>query len=785
MARTIAILAPSSVPFQMGGAEKTWWAMREALASRGAIVDVIKIPSREDTFAELIASYEQFSKLDLSHFETLITTKYPAWIAPHPNHICYMMHPMRLMYDHYRFTGQPETLLNPPERLAPLLKLIRKPDPDRADLDAVFELARRALAIKSLPPSLFALPGPLIREIVHFFDRVALAKSQIKSHLAISRTVAGRKDYFPPGVRAKELYHATDLEGFHCREGEYFFTVSRLNSPKRIPLLIEAMKYVKGDIKLKIAGSGQDAAALRKLAAADSRISFLGHVSDEELIDLYAGAIAVPFAPMDEDFGMVTIEAMKSGKPVITTTDSGGVAELVRAGETGLVVAPEPEAIGGAMNDLASDRGKAEAMGSAARDFASQITWDNWAGKLLDIMDSDPEGAKRAIVLSHFEADASGPGGPRRLYHFCAGLARDFDVRIICVGEKTQNDVRERQLGRRIHQTSLPWSGAALAEADRLAESLNACADDAALMRHAASDGQLFAALRQYGANAACVILCHPWLYGAAEACLPDLPLVYEAQDVEADLKPTILGDAAICGEIADLEKRVCEKSALIFACSPGDRDRFADLYGQNKEKILVLPHGCDVSEPLADREKLSRRLPYKNSRIALFIASGHKPNKDAAFALFDIASKVKDVEFLIAGSVSTERDVWDAEKPKNVHLVGVVSERVKNILLARADLALNPVCGGSGVNLKSIEYLARGVPCISTPVGMRGLAVESGPACQIVDIERFPEAIGAFFANRPDANFMAESAARFSAQFAWENVLKPLAPAIKALAGE
>ena len=68
---------------------------------------------------------------------------------------------------------------------------------------------------------------------------------------------------------------------------------------------------------------------------------FAGRVSDAEAVDLYAGARAVYYAPVDEDYGFATIEAFASAKPVITTTDAGGVLEFVEHDVTGLVAAPD------------------------------------------------------------------------------------------------------------------------------------------------------------------------------------------------------------------------------------------------------------------------------------------------------------------------------------------------------------------------------------------------------------------------------------------------------------
>jgi len=65
------------------------------------------------------------------------------------------------------------------------------------------------------------------------------------------------------------------------------------------------------------------------------RCEFLGYVSNERLLDLYARCLAVYHGPVDEDYGLVTIEAMKAHKAVLTAHDSGGAAEFVVDGESG------------------------------------------------------------------------------------------------------------------------------------------------------------------------------------------------------------------------------------------------------------------------------------------------------------------------------------------------------------------------------------------------------------------------------------------------------------------
>ena len=94
--------------------------------------------------------------------------------------------------------------------------------------------------------------------------------------------------------------------------------------------------------------------------------SFLGAVTDEQLLDLYAGALVVPFVPVQEDYGLITIEAFKSQKPVITCRDSGEPLQFVRDGVTGCVVEPEEGALADRLAYLVDHPDAAAEMGTRA-----------------------------------------------------------------------------------------------------------------------------------------------------------------------------------------------------------------------------------------------------------------------------------------------------------------------------------------------------------------------------------------------------------------------------------
>jgi glycosyltransferase involved in cell wall biosynthesis len=124
--------------------------------------------------------------------------------------------------------------------------------------------------------------------------------------------------------RIKKYYHKdavvihppVDVKNFSIMKDiesqKYFLMVGRLIAYKRHDIAIEA--FNKLGLKLKIIGRGPELGRLQKIAG--PKVDFLGRVDDEELKKYYVGCQAVIF-PQEEDFGIVAIEALASGKPLI------------------------------------------------------------------------------------------------------------------------------------------------------------------------------------------------------------------------------------------------------------------------------------------------------------------------------------------------------------------------------------------------------------------------------------------------------------------------------------
>lgn len=738
----IGIIGPSPVPFVVGGVEGLLWGLQQHLNQKTPHhAELLKLPSRERSFWELLETYEAFYRLDVSHFDMVLTTKYPAWMVQHPNHVSYVQHCLRGLYDTYHFCGEPTAFDSSIPSAKRVLDILHNPNLQGRDaLERAFEAlhALRAEA-PNLPQDLFRFPGPFIRQILHFLDNRAMANGAVKRFYAISRTVADRTEYFPENDQVTVIHHPSFLANYPQGRYRYLFTASRLDGPKRIGLIIEAMRHVPHDVHLKIVGTGPLEAELRALAGDDPRIEFLGFVNDEGLADLYADALAVPYVPYQEDFGLITIEAMRCAKPVLTTCDSGGPNEFVVDGETGFSVMPDPKALADKINYLVENPGAAERMGRNAAERVSAITWERTVQTLLAEPKSEkvliktvPAKAQRpkVVVTSTFAVYPPQGGGQNRLYYLYKALANHFDVEIVSVipaGERPFHG----EIAPHVVETRVPKSERHQQAEGELERQIGTPVTDVAMPRLLALTPAYGEAMATALRGASFVVASHPYLIPAIQAHRSQIPLVYEAHNVEVDLKERALSGTRQGRELLELTRTVeaeaCRDAALVLTCSERDAMRLDELFGNVRAKAVVVPNGVDLaSVPFvswSERQRLREQVTSAKGRVVVFMGSWHPPNLEAAEHIFQYAKQLPDVTFLLIGS---QCSAFEGQTlPRNVALMGVVDDELKAYVLHRADLALNPMTSGSGTNLKMLDFFASGVPVLSTPFGARGLEVD------------------------------------------------------------
>lgn len=154
-----------------------------------------------------------------------------------------------------------------------------------------------------------------------------------------------------------ELRRAEEVRADLGLEGPLLVFAGRINAQKALDVLLDALAQVDGP-SLALVGDGPELARLQRHAAAldlDGRVRFLGARSRTEVLELFRSADASVLSSAWENFPHTVVEALAVGTPVIGTA-VGGVAEVVRDGENGLLVPPgDPAAFAGALRRFFED----------------------------------------------------------------------------------------------------------------------------------------------------------------------------------------------------------------------------------------------------------------------------------------------------------------------------------------------------------------------------------------------------------------------------------------------
>jgi glycosyltransferase involved in cell wall biosynthesis len=215
----------------------------------------------------------------------------------------------------------------------------------------------------------------------------------IQSHkriFTISRNVSQRLLKFNK-LASTPLYHPPKLHPryFNKNYGDYILSVGRLDRLKRVDWLIRSLRYCPATMHCLIAGSGPELPKLKELAlecGVTDRVEFLGYVEDQRLLELYAECFAVYYAPFDEDYGYVTLEAFLAQKPLLTASDSGGTLEFVEHERNGYIVEPNNERqLAEKIGLLFNDRELCRRFGVNGYGKVKDISWDHVIHELLGL----------------------------------------------------------------------------------------------------------------------------------------------------------------------------------------------------------------------------------------------------------------------------------------------------------------------------------------------------------------------------------------------------------------
>lgn len=206
--------------------------------------------------------------------------------------------------------------------------------------------------------------------------------------IANSATVAKRlKDYF--GIDAPIIYPPCDIVAskiYPRKPGNHFISWARLEPMKRIDVLIEAFKK-RPEKTLIIASFGSMKEKLEKQAEGYPNIKFVGLISDEELAQYLAGALASIYIPINEDFGMTPVESLATGTPTIGVQE-GGLTETIDHLKTGYLCPanPTPEDVIKAIDLFTPELSLS--MESACKESAKRFGKDKFIRDMKELMNT-------------------------------------------------------------------------------------------------------------------------------------------------------------------------------------------------------------------------------------------------------------------------------------------------------------------------------------------------------------------------------------------------------------
>jgi glycosyltransferase involved in cell wall biosynthesis len=340
------LIVNNMAPFMWGGAEELAAHLQKNLVIAGHEAEILRVPFQWDPPERIPSQMLMVRAFELLNVDHVIALKFPAYLIRHAKKTLWLLHQYRQAYDMY--------------------------DEGRSNLP---------LGIK----------GESLRELIRNADNESISES--RRVFTISEITRQRllkyngleAKVLPPPINDPELF-------FPGTTGNYIFSGGRVNAMKRQDLLLEALVHAGTNVRLVIAGppdSPADAEKLERIVSANDladRVKLdLRFLPRQSYADYVNGSAAVACVPFNEDYGYVGVEAAAAGKAILTTSDSGGILNLVKHKITGWVAEPTVESLADAMNSVFESIRLTREYGLAAMDLLQSqgISWPNTVDELL------------------------------------------------------------------------------------------------------------------------------------------------------------------------------------------------------------------------------------------------------------------------------------------------------------------------------------------------------------------------------------------------------------------
>lgn len=220
---------------------------------------------------------------------------------------------------------------------------------------------------------------PFLKRVLAMADRIIATSDRYVQSSPYLGSVAGKCRVIPLGIDPAPFLNFDSVRVGEIRKtyrSPLLLFVGKLRYYKGLHYLLEAMREI--DARLLVAGTGPMEAEWKRIAAGPGiagKVTFLGEVEDDELPPLYhaCDVFVLPASERSEAFGLVQVEAMMCGKPVVSTELGTGTSFVNMHDETGFVVpARDAKSLGETVRKLLTDKELRLKMGEAARARALQ-----------------------------------------------------------------------------------------------------------------------------------------------------------------------------------------------------------------------------------------------------------------------------------------------------------------------------------------------------------------------------------------------------------------------------
>lgn len=556
-----------------------------------------------------------------------------------------------------------------------------------------------------------------------------------------------------PGNLVRENKMNADVE----KKTAFFIGSAHPPNLEAVSFIINNISEVCKNIEFIIAGSCCDAFKNIK----KENVKFLGKIDDQTKHNLFS-KVDLAINPMFSGAGtnLKTLEYLSAGIPLIST--EFGVRGLsLKDGEH--YIRAEKADFAQVLLENTKAKNLASLSNKAKEYINKTYSWEGIVNPLISsfnkLMDkSKKEKRKSIFLLNDFEVSSPSSGGEIRINKLYSNLSRNFNIIMLCL---SNNDhIKLIKITDSFVQISIPKTNEHFSENERVSGAFWISTVDIISSYMIEKNFLLKRISQQLYKISDVVVLSHPYMVSLLDN-LEGKKVIYESHNAEQSMKTKLLEGhpyyEELMKQVYNIEKKACDSSQFIISVSNEDHNNLLAITNDKSKKIFTIENGVEIKKsPVLHAVKRM----FSNYPVIVFLGSAHQPNIEALnFIINNLAPNI-NAYFLIVGSVCDA--IMNVDIPSNVLLFGKVDEDIKQVALNLADIAINPMLGGSGSNLKLADYFSHSLPTITTYFGARGYNIENEKHSLICEITSFKQQLELLIEDKKLQNEMGRNAYEF-----------------------